>query len=186
MHASRLKRPRSSAGALRATAVVIAFVLTACSNGKAETSPTTTTRAPTTTTSEASATEQAVLRDYRGYWDAYLAASNPMNPENPVLAEHATGPALSTVQKAFLAFKDAGKVIRGTLDLAPRVVSIDGDTAVVRDCYGDGTGVYDAATGAREDTPSGKRHLATAMLHIESGTWKMFRLADEGLGCTAA
>jgi hypothetical protein len=171
---------------LLAAAIVAAFVVASCSNRKADTSATTTTRPSTTTTSEPSATEQAVLRDYRAYWDAYLAASNPMNPENPVLAEHATGPALEKLQRAFLAFKSAGKIIRGTLDLAPRVVSIDGETATVRDCYGDGTGVYDAATGKREDTASGKRHLATATLHLENGIWKMERLADEGLGCTAA
>lgn len=186
MHASRLKRPRSRRGVLRAAVIVAAFVLAACSNGKADTSPTTTTRAPRTTTSAPSATEKAVLRDYRAYWDAYLAASNPMNPENPVLAQHATGAALETLQKAFLAFKSAGKIIRGSLDLAPRVVRIEGDTAIVRDCYGDGTGVYDAASGKREDTASGKRHLATATLQLDNGTWKMERLADEGLGCTAA
>jgi hypothetical protein len=56
----------------------------------------------------------------------------------------------------------------------------------IRDCYGTDTGVYDASTGARADTPSGKRRLATATLRLEGGTWKMERLADEGLGCTAA
>jgi hypothetical protein len=171
---------------LRAAVIVTAFVLAACSNGKADTSATTTTRAPTTTTSEPSATEQAVLRDYRAYWDAYLTASNPMNPENPVLAQHATGPALEALQKGFLALKSAGRIIRGSFDLAPRVVSIDGVTAVVRDCYGDATGIYDAATGERRDTQSGKRHLATATLRLDGATWKMERLADEGLGCTAA
>lgn len=186
MHASRLKRPRSRRGVLRAAVIVAAFVLAACSNGKADTSRTTTTRVTRTTTSAPSATEKAVLRDYRAYWDAYLAASNPMNPENPVLAQHATGAALEAVQKGFFALKSAGRVIRGSFDLAPRVVSIDGETAVVRDCYGDATGIYDAATGARQDTPSGKRHLATATLRLEGGTWKIERLADEGLGCTAA
>jgi hypothetical protein len=171
---------------LGAAVIVTVVVLAACSNGKADTSATTTTRAPSTTTSEASAAEQAVLRDYRAYWDAYLAASNPMNPENPALAEHATGPALEALQKGFLALKSAGRIIRGNFDLAPRVVSVDGETAVVRDCYGDATGIYDAASGARQDTPSGKRHLATATLRLDGGTWKMQRLADEGLGCTAA
>lgn len=185
MHASRVKQPRSGAGVLRAAVIVTAFVLASCSNGKADTSATTATRAPTTT-SEPSATEQAVLRDYRAYWDAYLTASNPMNPENPVLAMHATGAALEAVQKGFFALKSAGRIIRGSFDLAPRVLSIDGDTAVVRDCYGDSTGIYDAATGARQDTPSGKRHLATATLRLDGGTWKIERLADEGLGCTAA
>lgn len=185
MDASRLEAPGSGVGVLWTAVIVTAFVLAACSNGQADTSATTTTRAPTTT-SEPSAAAQAVLRDYRAYWDAYLAASNPMDPENPVLAEHATGPALEALQKAFIALKDSGKIIRGEFDLAPRVVSIHDDTAVIRDCYGTTTGVYDSATGAREDSPSGKRHLATATLRLEGGIWKMERLADEGLGCTAA
>src|SRR5437879_6543254 len=87
--------------------------------------------------------EAAALDGYRAYWLAYLAAGDPMNPEDPALAQHATGPALETVQKAFLALKSDGKVIRGGVDLAPRVVSVDGSTATVRDCYGDATGVFD-------------------------------------------
>ena len=82
--------------------------------------------------------------------------------------------------------RSAGKVVRGQVDLAPRVISVDGDTASVHDCYGDNTGVYDAATGARQDKPTGQRHLVTATMRLDNGTWKVERLADEGLGCTAA
>jgi hypothetical protein len=77
-------------------------------------------------------------------------------------------------------------VIRGQFDLAPRVVSIDGSAATVRDCDCDNTGTYDAATGARQDVASGKRHLAMATLRLDGGMWKVVQLADEGLGCTAA
>ena len=77
-------------------------------------------------------------------------------------------------------------VPRGTVDLAPRVVRTADDTATVRDCYGDDTGVYDGTTGAREDKPTGQRHLVTATLHLDGVTWKVERLKNEGLGCTAA
>jgi len=173
--------------AIRLAATLSVALLGAC-NGDREPSPatTSTTDQVTTTTSATEAAERAALEGYRAYWDAYLKSADPMDPENPLLAQHATGPALETVQKAFLALKSAGKVIRGELDLAPRVVTVDGGMATVRDCYGDGTGVYDAATGAREDEPSGQRHLVTATLRLDEGTWKVERLADEGLGCTAA
>lgn len=172
--------------AVRLAAALSVALLGAC-DGDGEAPPITRTTAnPATTTSSADPREQAALEGYRGYWDAYLEAADPMDPEHPLLGQHATGPALETVQKAFVALKSAGKVIRGDLDLAPRVVAVEGETATVRDCYGDNTGVYDATTGKREDEPSGKRHLVTATLRLTDGTWKVERLADEGLGCTAA
>lgn len=175
----------------RATAVAAALSVAlfgGCKDGDgpAATATTTTTEQLVTTTAAVDPGEKAALEGYRAYWDAYLKSADPMDPENPLLARHATGPALEAVQKSFLALKSAGKVIRGELDLAPRVVAVKGDTATVRDCYGDGTGVYDAATGAREDQATGQRHLVTATIRLEGGTWKVERLADEGLGCTAA
>lgn len=185
MRTTLLKR----AWVMATTAALAAALLGAC-NGGGKASPTTTSTTTQarndTTTSAADPAEEAVLEGYRAYWDAYLKSADPMDPENRLLVEHATGAALEAVQKAFLALKSAGKVIRGELDLAPRVVAVEGDTATVRDCYGDATGVYDAATGARQDQPTGQRHLVTATLRPESGTWKVERLADEGLGCTAA
>lgn len=95
-------------------------VLAACSGGGGTSSrppatPVSTTADATTTTLVAS--DGAVLAAYRAFWAAYLQASNPMDPLSPVLAAHATGSELSTVAKAFLAYKDAGDVIRGTFDL---------------------------------------------------------------------
>ncbi|MGH9153136.1 MAG: hypothetical protein ACRD03_12220 [Acidimicrobiales bacterium] len=170
------------------TAALSVALLGAC-NGDGTASPTTTTTTQAksnTTTSLVDPAGEAVLQGYRTYWDAYLRSADPMDPENTLLVEHASGPALEAVQKAFLALKSAGKVIRGDLDLAPRVVTVATDTATVRDCYGDATGVFDAVTGARQDQPSGQRHLVTATLRLVTGTWKVERLADEGLGCTAA
>lgn len=166
---------------------LVALVAASCSSGsRKDAGPTSTTVATTTTSSSSASAEAAVLGGYRGYRSAYLQAADPMNPEDPQLRQYATGPALETVVKAFVALKSAGKVIRGQFDLAPRVVTVDGETASVRDCYGDNTGVYDAATGARDDKPSGQRHLVTATMRLDGGAWKVERLADEGLGCTAA
>lgn len=169
-----------------AAAIVVAgLVALAGCDGGSNAAPTTTAPVSSTTETTASADEQQVLADYRAYWDAYLAAGEPMNPEHPDLAAHATGAALDTLQRSFLSLKSAGKVIRGDLDLDPRVVEVKGTAATVRDCYGDNTGVYDADTGEREDEPTGQRHLVTATLLLEEGTWKVERLEEEGLGCTA-
>lgn len=74
-------------------------------------------------------------------------------------------------------------MIRGTLHLAPQVVSIDGGTAVVRDCYADSTGVYDAETGERKDTPTGVRHDITAAMVLDGATWKVSDITREGDEC---
>ena len=135
----------------------------------------------------ADAVNEQLLKDYRAFWiDGYLVAADPMDPTSAALTAHTTGTQLETLQRAFLARKTNGEVIRGTLDLAPRVVSVVGAEATVRDCYLDNTGVFDAATGSRHDTPTGVRHLITATLQLDSGTWKVSDLKQEGDGCTAA
>jgi len=63
---------------------------------------------------------------------------------------------------------------------------VPGNAATVRDCYLDNTGVFDAATGERHDTPTGVRNLITATLQLEGSTWKVSDLKQEGDGCTAA
>ena len=158
----------------------------ACSSDAKPTVTSNSSSAPSSSASSRTADEQ-VLADYRAFWlDGYLAAADPMDPSNPALAAHATGKQLETVQKAFLARQANGEVIRGTLDLAPRVVSVVGNAATVRDCYLDNTGVFDATTGERHDTPTGVRHLITATLQLEGATWKVSDLKQEGDGCTAA
>ena len=124
------------------------------------------------------------LSGYRAYWDAYLAAADPMDPNNPALERTATGPALEAVQRSFLALRSAGKVIRGELDLAPKVTDLEASVATVEDCYGDNTGVYESASGKREDAPTGQRHMVTATLRMVGDVWKVERLEDGGVGCT--
>jgi hypothetical protein len=160
----------------------------ACSGGgHGTTTPTTLSRSTTTSTgSTVTTAEREVLDAYRGFWDAYLAAADPMEPLSPRLAEHATGTELETVRGAFVARRSGGEVIRGGFDLAPRVVSVVGDAATVRDCYLDNTGIYDATTGTRKDTATGVRHLITASVVREGGSWKVSELQKEGDGCTAA
>jgi hypothetical protein len=149
--------------------------------------PAATTASSTTTTSTTAGDDQEVLDAYVAFWkDGYLAAADPMDPESPALAAHTTGTQLETLQRAFIARLANGEVIRGTLDLEPRVVSVVDGTATVRDCYLDNTGVYNEATGERVDEASGVRHLITATLVVEDDTWKVSDLEQEGDGCTAA
>jgi hypothetical protein len=148
---------------------------------------------PTTSSTEAvgaSATsttvpaeEAVVVAAYEDFWDAYLEAADPMDPSHPVLAEHAVNPQLERLQKSFLSRRSSGEVIRGTLDLAPEVVSVNGGTARLRDCYADSTGVYDVETGERKDTPTGVRHRVTAEMVLDGAVWKVGDITREGDGC---
>ncbi len=171
-----------------ATSIAAVLSVAGCLSGGEGTAGTSTTASSTTTAASTTApsVDETVLAAYRAFWDAYLAAADPMNPEHPLLAEHATGEQLETLQRAFLARKAGGEVIRGTLDLAPRVVSVLGDEATVRDCYLDNTGVFDAATGERKDRASGVRHLVSASMRLDGGTWKVSSIQKEGDRCTAA
>jgi hypothetical protein len=167
-------------------AIVAIVLLAACTNddGDGDAAPaatsTTTTLATTTTTTA----EQGVLGAYESFWAGYLQAADPMNPEHPVLTEVATGEQLRQLRSAFLARLSAGEVIRGEVDTAPEVVEVNGDSATVRDCYLDRTGIYDAESGERKDTESGVRHLVTVQLVQESSRWKVAGITREGDGCT--
>lgn len=173
--------------------MVLGFALAACSDsddsmdGRARPSvEETATTTTATTMAAAPKPEEAILAGYRGFWDAYIAAADPMNPEDPRLIAHATGDELETVQKAFLARRSAGEVIRGELDLAPVVemIAADARSATVIDCYLDRTGIYDAASGARKDTESGVRHRIRVQMVIHDGAWKVASVALKGDGCT--
>src|SRR3546814_3225666 len=69
-------------------AAVLLLGSAAC-GGDDDSAATTTTRAQesTTSTSEASDEEAAVLDAYEAFWDAYLEAADPMDPQHPVLQD---------------------------------------------------------------------------------------------------
>ena len=198
-HTERNRIP--TRGPRRWTAVVVAgLVLAACSGdgGKqAGTSTSSTTEKPAAVSSTGPATtattappvpddEQQVLASYRAFWDAYIAASNPMNPEHPALADHAADGELDTVRRTLLARRSAGEVFKGTMDLAPKVTALDGDRATVRDCHDDNLVVVEAASGAVKEPDDPVRKLVTVTL-VRGGPagWKVTAIKLESEGCSA-
>lgn len=165
--------------------LVATAVLAGCGTDDDGASPDPTTSTPaTTTTTTAASGDQEALGAYQAFWDGYLEAADPMDPEHPVLAEVATGEQLRQLRSAFLARLSAGEVIRGDVETAAEVIELAGGAATVRDCYLDRTGVFDAETGTRKDAESGVRHLVTVSLVQEAGTWKVAGITREGEGCT--
>jgi hypothetical protein len=190
MHISQVMgSTRSRRAPRRVRAVLGAAILCVAAagcDGKDEvggTRPTTTATVEATTTTASA--DGAVLAGYRGFWDAYLAAADPMDPSHPDLTAHAVNPELERIQRAFLSRKVSGEVIRGDLDLAPKVVTTSDASAEVRDCYLDNTGVFDASSGVRKDTASGVRHQVLVELVLDGGAWKVREITKESDGCVA-
>ena len=198
-HTERNRIPARGPG--RWTAVVAAgLLLAACSDdgdkqaGKSTSSttapaPAGSSTGPSTTTATAPPVpddQQQVLSSYRAFWDAYIAASNPMNPEHPALADHAADGELDTVRRTLLARRSAGEVFKGTMDLASKVTALDGDRATVRDCHDDNLVVVDAASGAVKEPDDPVRKLVTVTL-VRGGPagWKVTAIKLESEGCSA-
>jgi len=172
---------------LVAALILAALVASGCSSGKGRSAtPTTVTTAPTVTSTTLNPVEQTILAAYRRYWDVYIAVGSDMRLPDPRLAEVATGEELRQLGGAFLAYKAEGEVFRGTIDLAPRVVSVSGDTATISDCYASHIIGYDAATGQPKGPGRPGRTLVTVTMVRDANTWKVAAIRHEGDECTPA
>jgi hypothetical protein len=123
--------------------------------------------------------KRAVLRDYRAFWTALFAASDPPRSDDPTLTQHGTGAALQQAQSTLSGDTVNGIVRRGAQVLDPTVMSVTGATANVRDCYRNNwvayalTGnVFGAPAGSRLEEPAGPR-LRVVTLNQDGGTWKV-------------
>lgn len=133
---------------------------------------------------------QAELRAaVRAFWDLYVdvggrTSSLDLTTIRTRLAERSTGEELRQLEAFFTTNKNSGFIVRGTVDIAPIVVSSTATTAQVRDCNDDRTGLY-RADGSRVDSDNPLRHRVLMTLALESGIWKVASIANEGDGCVA-
>lgn len=176
------KRTRPRSRQLLAT-LVAGFVAAGCSSGASTTPEPSTSTSSIATSTTLDQGEQAILEAYRRYWQIYIAVGSEMKLPDPRLAEVATGEGLRTLGSGFLADKAGGHVLRGTIDLAPKVVELAPDKALVRDCYASHILVVDAATGRPLGPERPERVLVTVTLVPENGTWKVLGIRHEGDGC---
>ncbi|MGH2749001.1 MAG: hypothetical protein ACRDKB_13925 [Actinomycetota bacterium] len=168
-------------------------IIASCTNGDDDLSGTdqaTTTEATSTSASEETTTtlseEDELIRDYQAAWDAFLAASDPPDPNLLALLDTHVGEGLSNAQNAIVNLQANGYVARGPVEFNPRVVSIDGDVAIVEDCTVDTGELYDAATGAQV-SPAGPEIInrEVRMERIE-GTWRLALSTGRSETCTPA
>lgn len=199
-------RPKCRSALVVATALLIA----ACSGGGDEISEpaSTTSRAPTTasTTSTSTTTstsppdgsqsdDQELVDRYVGFWDARLAANEaPPNPDDPALAEFATGPQLDNVMAETRQRLDDGLALRSAdpsrTSHDVTVISQTADRAELQDCFVNDGIVYRPDTGEVVDDSVVTRSVSADMVLVD-GVWKLERATVvqqwEGIaGCALA
>lgn len=165
----------------------------------AGTGSTTTTTASTTnvtsTTGAPSSPEQEIIDRYVAYWEARFAAnSGTPNPDDPALREYATGAQLDAVIAETQSNLDNGLALKRRSDPVSNrrvtVVSIEGDHAVVQECFvDDGLVVRRDSGDAVNDSIA--THNVRGELDRVDGAWRVSeaRLVQrwEGVaGCAAA
>lgn len=199
-------RPKCRSALVVATALLIA----ACSGGGDEISepasttsraPTTASTTPTSTTTSTSppdgsqSDDQELVDRYVGFWDARLAANEaPPNPDDPALAEFATGPQLDNVMAETRQRLDDGLALRSAdpsrTSHDVTVISQTADRAELQDCFVNDGIVYRPDTGEVVDDSVVTRSVSADMVLVD-GVWKLERATVvqqwEGIaGCALA
>lgn len=196
----------------RSALLALGLLLAACSHGSDEiaepessttTSPTTETSTTSTSSSSTSTStpdgeqpeDQELVARYVGFWDARLAANEaPPDPDDPALAEFATGAQLENVVAETRQRLEDGLALRAAEPTRTShdvtVVSQTDDQAELQDCFVNDGIVYRADTGEVVDDSVVTRSVSAVMVLVD-GVWKLERATVvqqwEGIaGCALA
>ena len=183
---------RSAALRCVGTGVGLLLVTSGCrgNGGDPEAATSTTDVSTTTSTPPSSSTtvldpvRAEILAAYQAFWDDFRAAADPMNPAHPRLELHATGRQLAHLRTRFTTLRGERIVIRGSIDLAAKVASIEGDKAVLEDCH-DASKLlkYDVRSGELRDTVDERRSFFQVEMERTSGGWKVENAVQVRMGC---
>lgn len=171
--------------------VLVGLLGTGCGHGRNRAASRTTTTSVTTTSSTSTTLSPAAAVEaaYRAGWDAYIAygsRSDPFTPQalSAALGPYFTGDEYKRLFNFFQLERVKGEVVRGTIDLSPKVQSVDATSAVVTDCYdAHNLGSY-KPDGTRTDPVTLPRTLVEVDFVLESGAWKAASVTPKGRGCT--
>ena len=160
--------PRRWWVALTATAVLLLAGCSSPAGDQVDGATSTSSAGPATTTDPS----QAILSAYRAFWADVIEAGKTADWQSPRLDDHAIDRALANVRRDYQRLQANGEVVRGTVRLHPSVVSVQGTTAVVRDCN-DATDFlrYDAKTGVPKEQRKTDIAEAEVTLRLVNGTW---------------
>jgi hypothetical protein len=130
----------------------------------------------TTTTTAAPTEEEAILAAYQGYWDTWLAANDPPNPDHPDLEKYATGAALENERASIAEYRALGQVVRLPADSRyasdATVVSRSLDEATVSDCAVDDSQLIDEVSGVILDGSVGTFEFKATLRRGDAG-WRV-------------
>jgi hypothetical protein len=120
------------------------------------------------------------LAAYRGMWAEMVVAARTADYQDPILAQHASGAALSTLVQGLYSYRQQGLVIMGTPVTHPTVTSLtpsaDPTQANVSDCFDDTHWLAYKTTGGLENNVPGGHRQVTAVVSDIGGTWKVTQL----------
>ena len=161
--------------------VLLLWAVTSCTGSSKPPTHTTTPASSATTISSAadptSIVQSAVMSAYDSMWKDMAAAAKTANYQDPVLANHASGAALSTLVRGLYTYQHRGLVIMGTLVTHPRVTALspsaDATSATVIDCIDDTHWLVYKKTGGLENNVPGGHRRVTATLARLGGNWKV-------------
>ena len=134
--------------------------------------------ASTTVAGEATSdANQEIVDRYIGYWQARFDANTGVpNPDDPQLAEFATGRQLEQVRSETQANFDEGLAFRAAADPANfqrvAVVSVDGDHAVVQECVVSDDVVFRRDSGEVVDDTVATHNARGEMTRV-GGVWRV-------------
>jgi|HubBroStandDraft_6_1064221.scaffolds.fasta_scaffold186214_2 hypothetical protein len=158
-----------------------ALTLASCSSGSSSTIPPPTAARP----APADAAGQA-LSAYRIMWADLVTAAQTSDFQSTLLAQHATGEALTLLVQGLARDQFHGIVTRGTTVHHPQVTSLtpaaNPTGATIGDCFDDTHWVeYNTSGGLAKNAPGGRRATTAAL--VRSGrTWKVSQITVQATG----
>lgn len=121
---------------------------------------------------------EAILEAHRGFWDTWLAANDPPDPDHPGLRRYYTGAAYERAVAAIEKNRAEGRVIRPSeqgLSAHTTIIKSVGDgVAYLSDCEVDDSIVIDIATGEALNDRVVTNLYDVTLLFVTDG-WKVQR-----------
>lgn len=180
-------KPRRARGAAVSWAVAVSLVV-GCSGGDdsasvstteathTATNPTTTEPTTSTTTTTVPGPEGEVLAAVDGYWQSFLDANDPPDPDHPGLARYRTGEALRVAVDNVRERQQLGHYVRlpnnSVFSRQTELVEVGQDLAEVRDCVIDDSELVEQGSEAVLNSEvETTQYLMT--LKLEGDQWKV-------------
>lgn len=121
--------------------------------------------------------EEEIIARYEGFWQARFEANQePVNPDHPGLRKFATGDQLESAIAGIRQNLAEGRAVRrpegSSRRSEVRVVSVDGDQAIVQECFLDDGVVYQVGTGEVINDSVATHNVRGTMEQVD-GEWKL-------------